>query len=319
MNKYIVLTTINSPTEATKKFCQKKDWNVIIVGDTKTPEAEYRALEAEYSNVEYLSPSRQEELYTELSNVIGWKTIQRRNIGFVHAYKLGADILATVDDDNIPYGNWGEDLHIYRTITCDYYETENEVFDPLSVTNHNYLWHRGVPIELLQKKNNVTYCGKKQRKVLIQADLWDGDPDIDAMARLTYKPLVKFNITEPYFANKISPFNSQNTFIAREVIPFYTVIPFIGRMDDIWSSYLIQMLFPNNVIYAPATMYQDRNAQDLITNLEKEVIGYRHTLDFIQADGDFLSLLLDQKSNDKIPFFPEASRNFLKAYRSCFA
>lgn len=319
MNKYIVLTTINSPTEATHKFCQKSDWKVIIVGDTKTPEAEYRELEAKYSNVEYLSPSQQEALYKDLSDVIGWKTIQRRNIGFVHAYKQGADVLATVDDDNIPYENWGKNLLVGQEVICDYYETDNLVFDPLSVTNHNYLWHRGVPIELLQKKNNVTYCGKRSRKVLIQADLWDGDPDIDAMARLTYKPLVKFNITEPYFSNKISPFNSQNTFIAREVIPFYTVIPFIGRMDDIWSSYLVQMLFKDNVVYAPATVYQDRNVQDLITNLEKEVIGYRNTLKFIEADCDFASLLLNMPSNDRIDFFPEESKIFLRAYRKCFA
>lgn len=28
-------------------------------------------------------------------------------------------------------------------------------------------------------------------------------------------------------------------------------------------------------------MYQDRNVQDLVTNLEKEIIGYRNTLNFI--------------------------------------
>jgi hypothetical protein len=319
MNKYIVITTINSPTEATKLFCQKKDWQIIIVGDTKTPEAEYRELESTYSNVEYLSPQQQEDLYKDLSDAIGWRTIQRRNIGFLHAYNKGADILATVDDDNIPYESWGTNLLVNTEAMCDYYETDNEVFDPLSVTNYNYLWHRGVPIELLQKKNNVTYCGKVKRKVLIQADLWDGDPDIDAMARLTYKPLVKFNITEPYCCNKISPFNSQNTFIAREVIPFYTVIPFIGRMDDIWSSYLVQMLFKDNLVYAPATVYQDRNIQDLITNLEKEVIGYRNTLKFIRANCDVNSLLNGGESNNSIDFFPQEAREFLRAYRSYFA
>ena len=319
---YIVLTTINSPTQATLKFCKlafDNKWQVIVVGDTKTPHDEYYKLQEHYKDsFTYLHPDDQDRLYPELSSVIGWKTIQRRNIGFVHAYKQGAMVLATVDDDNIPYDNWGQNLLIGNEVVCDYYETENEVFDPLSVTNHNYLWHRGVPIELLQKKNDVIYCGKRTRKVLIQADLWDGDPDIDAMARLTYKPLVKFNVTEPYFSNKISPFNSQNTFIAREVIPFYTVIPFIGRMDDIWAGYLVQMLFKDNLVYAPATVYQDRNVQDLITNLEKEIIGYRNTLKFIQAECDFSSLLLNLSSNNKIDFFPKEAREFLKVYRSQF-
>jgi hypothetical protein len=281
MKKIIVTTTINKPTTATLKFCEiadRDDWNFVIVGDTKTPHDEYRKLEKEYKNVTYLSPNQQEELYLELSNVIGWKTIQRRNIGYVYAYQNGADIMATIDDDNIPYDNWGLN-YIGKEIEIDLYEPELDIFDPLSITKDNYIWHRGFPIEYLQKRHRVEYKGKTKRKVLIQADLWDGDPDIDAMARLTLKPIVKYSdITSPYCSNKISPFNSQNTFLSREVIPYYAVLPFVGRMDDIWGAYILQHYFPNSVIYAPSSVYQDRNVQDLVTNLEKEIIGYRNTL-----------------------------------------
>jgi hypothetical protein len=285
MKKYIITTTISEPTLATRKFSQiadSKNWTFVVVGDTKTPHGSYKELVQQHNNTIYLTPDEQESLYKELSDKIGWKTIQRRNIGFVYAYKQGADIIATVDDDNIPYDSWGDDLYVGQEVVCDYYETENDVFDPLSVTNHNYLWHRGYPIDLLKTKNEVTYKGKQKRKVLIQADLWDGDPDVDAIARLTYKALVKFDTATPYFSNKISPFNSQNTFLAREVIPFYSVWPFVGRMDDIWGGYHALSHFKENLIYAPASVYQDRNLQDLITNLEKEVIGYRHTYNFIK-------------------------------------
>lgn len=286
MKKFIVTTTINQPTKATLKFAEiadRDDWTFMIVGDTKTPHEEYIALEEKHNNVIYLSPEMQEEKYKEISDIIGWRTIQRRNIGFIFAYHMGADILATVDDDNIPYDNWGQNLYVGKTIDVDLYEPELNVFDPLSITKDNYIWHRGYPIEYLQKRHRVEYKGKTERKVLVQADLWDGDPDIDAMARLTYKPIVKYSdITEPYCSNAIAPFNSQNTFLAREVIPFYSVLPFTGRMDDIWGGYILQHYFPNSVIYAPASVYQDRNVQDLITNLEKEVIGYRNTLQLIE-------------------------------------
>jgi hypothetical protein len=119
MKKFIVTTTINYPTKATRLFAEiaKRDnWIFVIVGDTKTPHDEYRELERDYPTVTYLDPEQQAELYPELSEIIGWKTIQRRNIGFVYAYNKGAEIVATVDDDNIPYDNnlraWPHKYHV---------------------------------------------------------------------------------------------------------------------------------------------------------------------------------------------------------------
>jgi len=302
----IVLTTINHPTEATLKFCQiaqDKDFNLIIVGDTKTPHEEYHNLSRRFDRVHYLDPKLQDDLYPELSNIIGWKTIQRRNIGFVHAYRLGSDIIATVDDDNIPYDNWGDNILIGKTISADFYKTNLDFFDPLSVTNHNDLWHRGYPIELVPNKNNIEYGGKQTITPLVQADLWDGDPDIDAICRLSKKPIVKFDTQAPYFSNKLSPFNSQNTFIHRSIMKYYCVFPFVGRMDDIWPSYIIQYYFPNSVIYNKASVYQDRNIQDLITNLEKEVIGYRFTLKMLNDMDNY------------IKYLPEDTQKFYSIYQ----
>lgn len=302
MKKYIVTTTINSPTVATKKFCEFKDWTLIVVGDKKTPHSEYEKL-----NCIYLHPEYQEKKYKELSDAIGWKSIRRRNVGFVEAYRLGADVIATVDDDNIPYDTWGQDLLIGKEIECDTYSpTQHPVFDPLSVTNVNHVWHRGYPIQLVPTRFDAEYKGKTKRKVLVQADLWDGDPDIDAIARLTHKPVVKFDVTRPYCSDKISPFNSQNTFLSREVIPFYSVLPHIGRMDDIWGSYILQLHFPNSVIYNKASVYQDRNVQDLVTNLEHEIMGYRNTLELIQNLPAYQDLL------------PEQTNNYYNIYKSLF-
>ena len=310
MKKFIVTTTINKPTTATLKFCEIADrdnWIFVIVGDTKTPHDDYIKLSETFKNVIYLSPNKQDELYPELSKVIGWKTIQRRNIGFLFAYKNGAEIMATVDDDNIPYDNWG-DNSIGQEIEIDMYEPELDVFDPLSITKDNFIWHRGYPIEYLQKRHRVEYKGKIKRKVLVQADLWDGDPDIDAMARLTFKPIVKYSdITAPYCSNKIAPFNSQNTFLAREVIPFYAVLPFVGRMDDIWGAYILQYHFPNSVIYAPASVYQDRNLQDLVTNLEKEIIGYRNTLHLVKNLVNYENII----PKETLDFFSLYNKEFL--------
>ena len=305
MKKAIVTTTINAPTEATLKFCKLSDWFFFIVGDLKTPHNQYHELEKKYPNIHYLTPEYQEKKYKELSDSIGWGCIQRRNIGFVEAYNLGADIIATVDDDNIPYDYWGDEILVGQEIEVDVYNPKMEVFDPLSVTKDNYLWHRGYPIQLLKERLVVEYKGREKRKVLVQADLWNGDPDIDAIARLGFaQPIVDyFDVIKPYCSTKIAPFNSQNTFLAREVVPYYAVLPHIGRLDDIWGAYILQHYFPNSVIFNKPTVYQARNEQDLIKNLEKEILGYRMSLKFATDISNFEKNL------------PEEAMNFYRIYR----
>lgn len=302
MEKYIVTTTINPPTLAMHKFSRKKDWTLIVVGDKKTPHRDYEALDCIY-----LHPDEQEKKYPKLSKTIGWNSIQRRNIGFIEAYKLGADIVATVDDDNIPYEEWGDNVVVGQSVEIDFYNSDLGVCDPLSVTDNKEVWHRGYPIDMVPYRHRVSYGGKLKRKVLIQADLWDGDPDIDAIARLGIRPIVKFDkIQKPYGFLCYSPFNSQNTFLAREVIPYYSVFPHVGRMDDIWGGYVLQFYFPNSLVYNKASVYQQRNKQDLVTNLEKEILGYRYTTDLIQKLNDWESVV------------PKETLEYWEAYRECF-
>lgn len=299
---FIVTTTIHRPTEAIIKFCKKTDWTFIIVGDLKTPHEEYAALKDKYKNVIYLHPEYQESEYKELSDIIGWNTIERRNIGFITAYNIGADIIATVDDDNIPYDSWGKDLLVNKEAEVDVYLSQIPVFDPLSVTNNSHLWHRGFPVEYIHSRHNIRYGGKEKRKVLVQADLWDGDPDVDAIERMIFNPLVKFDNMDPYCSNVMSPFNSQNTFLSRECFPTYAVLPFIGRMDDVWGSYLFQKSFPGSVVYNKASVYQERNRQSLKKNMRDELIGYEDTLSFIQGEYEL----------------PEVAKRFYDVYQKQF-
>ena len=90
------------------------------------------------------------------------------------------------------------------------------------------------------------------------------------------------------------------------MLPYYAVLPHVGRMDDIWGSYILQYYFPNSVIYNKASVYQDRNVQDLVTNLEKEVIGYRNTYDFINNLKNYMDNL------------PEDARHFYKTYMKAY-
>jgi hypothetical protein len=78
-------------------------------------------------------------------------------------------------------------------------------------------------------------------------------------------------------------------------------------MDDIWGGYYAQrMIGPDKLIYNRASVYQDRNVQDLIVNLEKEIIGYRYTLN--EAQGVYAGT----------NHVPEETQKFLKLYFKYF-
>jgi len=283
--KAIVTTTINPPTVALKKFikiAKKDDWHLFIVGDLKTPHKEYQDIALVEDCVTYLTPKDQDLISLELSEAIGWNCIQRRNFGLVAAYQWGAEIIATVDDDNIPYDHWGKNCKVNTDWSAMTYKCKQDVFDPLSPL-FPALWHRGFPLELLpdrmlQKPQLV------KRHVLVQADFWDGDPDIDAIARIAMQPEIEFpSSMSPIAADKLSPFNSQNTFLSRKVFPTYFLFPHIGRMDDIWAAYVTQFKFPDSVIYAKASVKQERNPHNLVNDLKAEMIGYENNLEFTKT------------------------------------
>jgi hypothetical protein len=306
--KFIVTTTIYSPSPALLKFVSFSEWTTIIVGDKKTPEEPYKNLQETHTNVLYLSCEYQEKMYKNLSDMIGWNKIQRRNIGFIEALKRGGSIIASVDDDNIPLDKWGQNLHIGKEVSVYYYETTDLAFDPISATNYKNLWHRGFPIQDLFNRNASCKLTIKTIIPDIQADFWNGDPDVDAICRFEHRPCCFFD--DKYFplaTNAFSPFNSQNTFFSREALKKYLVIPYIGRMDDIWASYYLESL-GFKVVYTKASVFQDRNVQNLTRNMVDEFNGYETTT----------SLLSNLKTSHENfnNYLPQMSIKIIEEYQS---
>ena len=273
--KIIVTTTINPVTEAIDRYQDMADWTLVVIGDKKTP-SDYRLRSGRY-----IGPEEQEAYDKALSDAIGWNCIQRRNFGFLIAREMGASIVATIDDDNIPYDYWGKDVHVGRDLEVNHYQTDLPVFDPVGATNESALWHRGYPLQLLAKRE----YGNKTRETVhvdIQADFWNGDPDIDAVCRMEHAPKSEFDHScFPIASNVLSPFNSQNTFLKAEVMKDYFMFPHVGRMDDIWSSYYCQAR-GWRVIYDKPSVYQARNEHDLTTDMKQEFRGYEQNLRLVE-------------------------------------
>jgi len=292
MKKVIVTTTINPPTKAIELFDSLEGWQLVVIGDLKTPKdyALKRGI--------YVSPAEQESYDGALSAAIGWSCIQRRNFGLLWAADMGADIVAVIDDDNIPFEHWGKDLMVGREVSVNFYETDLPAFDPVGATNERQLWHRGYPLQLLSRRDYSRVVSKTMVPD-VQADFWNGDPDIDAICRMEHAPECDFEgDCFPIAANRLSPFNSQNTFLLGKCLKDYFLYPHVGRMDDIWASFYLQAK-GGKVVYGKPSVYQQRNVHDLVRDMRQEYLGYEHNLNIVAdlaQDPEKLGNYLPQKA-----------------------
>ena len=309
-NIIIATTTINPPTKALIEHTKIHDYKIVVVGDKKTPHELYKNIK----NVVYLSPEEQEKKYKDLSDAIGWNAIERRNIAILEAYNLGAEVIGIIDDDNIPYKEWSNNVKLNEEIEVNYFKTDNQAFDPLYMTNSKKFWHRGFPLELVEKRNSYVQT-KKTIVAAAQIDLWDGDPDIDAVMRTIYNP--KLNIKSKYFpfsSNKMVPFNSQNTFIHRNYIKDYFLFPGIGRNHDIFAAYYFQAC-GNKVVVQKPSVLSDRSLgttgrYSYINDMKSEYYSLERVFSLVND--------LNNGSEHIFKYLPESAINGLNIWRDYF-
>ncbi len=281
MKKIIITTTIHEPTPAIRLFDAMDDWDLIVVADKGTPQ------DYQLKHGTFIACGQIEADYKKLLDAIGWNTVDLgRNVGFIEAFRRGADIVATIDDDNIPLANWGKNVRVGSDIhITEYGNPDSLLFDPLSITTQGHLWHRGFPLSAVAERPESQQFEMVRRRVLVQADLWLGDPDIDAICRMIHDPLVDdFGVLPALFAGgRFSPFNTQNTFLAREALIDFCSLPFLGRMDDIWGSYLFEANHPRSVVYGPPSVYSQRYPHDIQQDFRDEILGYERGYEFVTA------------------------------------
>jgi len=303
VNGVIVTTTINPPTKAVRLFDALPGWHLVVIGDRRTPN------DYTLDNGTYVGTAEQEKIDQVLSDLIGWNCIQRRNFGFLVAQEMGAEIVAVVDDDNIPYEGWGTNLFVGREVEASVFTTSLPAFDPVGATNYPHLWHRGYPLPLLAQRD-YSASAREPVRADVQADFWDGDPDIDAICRMQFAPNCKFDESVfPIAANVMSPFNSQNTFLAARCLRNYFLFPHVGRMDDIWGAYYLQAKGAK-VVFAKASVRQERNPHDPLVDMRREYLGYENNLAIVEA--------VREDPDALFGFLPDESVAAFERYRSHF-
>jgi hypothetical protein len=214
----------------------------------------------------------------------------------------GAEYVASIDDDNIPYDSWPEIASTIErpVVVTKYVLYPEDTFDPLFASDafdyvsqrrvplniHAKIWHRGYNIVehgLLSEVKAISQQIVDRPNVV--AMMWDGDLDTDAICR-TYTDTHRILNTPRFFCSDggcgLNVFNSQNIIINRAYLPYYFMLPFVGRMDDIWASYLISSM-TKNVVYTKSTVVQERNPHSVSQDIAKETLHYTHTPGLIRA------------------------------------
>lgn len=305
MKATIVTTTINIPEALIRyaenvRFYGHSDVDFLVIGDRKTPAetSEFCAkLSATHYPCEYLGIEDQKDYlqrFPALWAHLPFDSIQRRNIGLLKAWEDGADVIITIDDDNLMLNQDFVGLHSIagQSVELSAVETTSGWFNVCSVledANGNPFYHRGYPRQQRWKEAEAFTCTSPvRRRIAVNAGLWLDDPDIDAMTRMEHPIAVRgLRSSAPSrFAlhpGTWSPFNSQNTAIARDVIPAYFLSPRIGRYDDIWASYIVTRIanhLGDVIAYGEPLLRQKRNVHDLWRDLDAERVGMILTDEF---------------------------------------
>ena len=274
MKKTIVITSIFNPTEAVYAFSKNTDYQLIVVGDKKTPQNWH------CNNVDYMSVQQQENSSYKLAKLLPYNHYCRKMLGYLKAIKNGTEYIVDTDDDNIPKDKWNFP-EFEQKYDCT---SENRGFINIyQLYTKQKIWARGLPLNLINKQFEIEKdLSSKNCKVGIWQGLADEDPDVDAIYRLTDDTPCYFDEREPVVLSKgtISPFNTQNTIIRKELFPLMYLPTFVTfRFTDILRGLVAQpimWLYDYQLGFINATVIQKRNPHDYMKDFLSEIPMYQH-------------------------------------------
>lgn len=276
MNNFIVITTINHPTKAVIDFSKLKNHQLIIVADQKTPIDWY------LDNVHILSVGEQKKLDFQLVSLLPDNHYSRKNIGYLYAIRSGADLIIDTDDDNLPKEDW---------IVPKFQGLYNISSPNLGFVNiykfftDSHIWPRGFPLDKVTMDSSIlksSQITQRQVNIGVWQGLADGDPDVDAIYRLTLNKPCYFSEREPIALDKgtICPFNSQNTAFYKDLFPLLYLPSFVTfRYTDILRGLIAQPILWQAgycLGFTHATVFQERNFHDYMKDFESEIPCYLH-------------------------------------------
>jgi len=294
---FIVITSINSPTSAIKAYAELEEFQLVVVGDRKSPK------DWECGNSRFLNLELQKKLGFTLENLLPENHYSRKMLGYLLSIKSGANVIVDTDDDNIP-----KDGYFIPNFRGDFLKTKSDL-DFINIYNlftDQPIWPRGLPIDQIQRNDSEITLSSEPCAVGIFQGLADGDPDVDAIYRLTSDSACNFYNRDPIVLSKgtISPFNSQNTFFKKELFPLlYLPTTVTFRFTDILRGLVAQPIMWElgfELAFSGPSVIQIRNPHDYFQDFLSEIPMYvnsRKVIDLVKESvrdgGDIFEMLIN--------------------------
>lgn len=162
-------------------------------------------------------------------------------------------------------------------------------YNPLPHFGQSSMWPRGYPLDKIGSPQPRTYYKYKMKTPPIQQGVVNGDPDVDAIYRLTRKHVgMRINVTFDKNApavvlpeGALTSYNCQNTLLHYDAFWSMFLPPSrTFRVLDIWRAYWAQRLMwlvGQRLMYIPPSAFQFRSPHDFMDDYDKEKQLYDDT------------------------------------------
>ena len=215
----------------------------------------------------------------------------------------GARYIYETDDDNILLDDL-RGFHIDAAVSRGLMPaTDNLTFNPYPHFGQATLWPRGYPLERVGHDTAYDYQIRDVPQASIRQAVANGDPDVDAIFRLTRRHhsddgKVMFDAAAPRVViprGTFVPFNSQDTLFTQEVL-WALVLPatLSDRACDIYRSYWAQALLwlvDGHLGFYPPNVLHVRNVHNFLKDMAQET-------DMYQDMGRLVKFLTNWKCNE---------------------
>lgn len=280
----VVVTSIAGPNwqlQSVAQGCRENGHQFIVIGDEASPS------DFQLEGCRFYGLEEQYKTEFKLASMSPTRHYARKNLGYLIAFRGGAEIIVETDDDNIPYEQFWKKRRRTQSVATLVEAGWVNVYRYFSDTN---IWPRGFPLEhIVDEILSFESMGVKDVDCPIQQGLSNENPDVDAIYRLISPGSQSFHKNRRIALKRGSwcPFNSQNTSWWQDAFPLLYLPSYCSfRVTDIWRSFIAQRIAWLNdwaLLFHEPNVWQERNEHDLMRDFRDEVPGYLHNKSICEA------------------------------------